>query len=146
MKKVLMLGVVLLLVLGTVALAEPIDWAYDSAPVNLNVAPWVYIYFVNGENAEFYIDVEAGEEGASDVEEIVAGHNCNALVTGVLIPPPGAPGQWSWYFIGDGHALYLPGAGEYFGRVKVRVSGITINDPAGFYPGGTMVIHIGCLD
>jgi hypothetical protein len=128
------------------ALAEPISRASDSAPVNLTVACWVDIHFENGENADFYLEVEALDGGADDVEDFIASHNCPAVVTGLLTPPPGAPGTWSWRFIGDGQQLNLPGAGVLERQVKVSVRNITINDPAGIYPGGQMEIFIACVD
>ena len=135
-----------LLLCGGAALAEPISFASDSAPVNLDIACWVYIYFAD-EHASFDLDVEAGQGGAADTETFVAGWNCPAYIWSSLTPPPGAPGVWDWWIVEPGYKDWLLyGAGEGWGYANVNVSGITIWDAAGFYPGGQMDLYVSCFD
>lgn len=166
MKHTAVLLVLCVFALGAVALADEIRAARDSAPVSLEVEPWLFVSLaeggVDGQNGHddgnegFYLDVEPGENGAWDVEEMEVRHNCHAFVSGVLTPPPGAPGAWSWDFIFEdgrhGHGVHLepPHKGWGWGHLKllveVRVDGITINDPAGVYAGGQMTVYAVCDD
>jgi len=164
---------VLLLTLGTAALAEPVGRARDVAPVTLEWAPTAFVYFEsydqymvrcnNGDDDEddndeegpaFNLDVEAGQTGAYDIQEMTVGANCPVAVTGILTPPPGAPGIWSWELISEdrhhGHSLHFGGPengrGHHKVQVQVQVEGISIYDPAGHYPGGEMRVFVACDD
>ena len=147
MKYLVALAVLAVLGFTGAAMAEPISFASDSAPVNLDIACWVYLYFENPE-ASFDLDVEAGQGGAEDVETFTVGFNCPSYLWGSLTPPPGAPGVWDWWFIVPGwKEAWTYGNGEIGGvPADVNVSGITIMDPAGFYPGGQLDLYITCLD
>jgi len=64
-----------------------------------------------------------------------------------LTPPPGAPGVWDWwmpYYGWKGATNGVPTADGALGEAWVTVSGLTIYDAAGFYPGGQMNIYISC--
>jgi len=131
---------------GPAALAEPICFDSDSAPVTLDIACWVYIHFVD-EQASFDLEVEPGMGGDWEEEEFLAGWNCPAYLWAELIPPPGAPGVWDYWFPIPGwkDAYVWDPYEDALGWAGVSVSGITIYDPAGFYPGGAMNIYIACL-
>jgi hypothetical protein len=144
MKYLVVLAVLAVLGFSGAALAEPISFASDSAPVTLDIACWVYLSF---EGAEFNLDVEAGQGSAEDWEWLYWGHNCPIVLTGELTPPPGAPGQWDWGWWSIGtHEFYeyVPWAGS--DPIGVQVSGIGIWDAAGSYPGGQLTMWVSCLD
>jgi len=152
--------------LGSLAWAAPVTEMSDYAPVMLDIQPWFYVSFLRGgpgdgddegdedEGEAFYLEVEAGETGAYDVKEMVVGSNTDAVVTGVLTPPPGAPGIWRWEFLENGHhhghGFHLGSNGKGRGKFKVEVmvvvEGITINDPAGYYAGGEMAVFVASSD
>jgi len=80
-------------------------------------------------------------------QAFTARHRNNARLTGVLIPPPGAPSglQWNWWFDNGLHDMTLHGNGEYTGLVTVAVGGNPLTVPAGTYAGGTMCLVIDFL-
>ncbi len=146
MKYLVALAVLAVLGFSGAALAEPICFASDSAPVNLDIACWVYIYFLEPESF-FDLEVEAGAGGDEDVEDVVMGWNTPVFISGSLTPPPGAPGVWDWWVIEPPYKDWWGwGAGEIVVPAGVNVSGITIMDPAGFYPGGQLDLYITCED
>ncbi len=146
MKYLVALAVLAVLGFSGAALAEPICFASDSAPVNLDIACWIYLYFAD-ENASFDLDVEAGQGGAEDVEDVAMGFNTDVYLSGALTPPPGAPGAWDWWVINPGwHDAWGYGPAEGVWQAGVNVSGITIWDAAGFYPGGQLDLYLSCGD
>jgi hypothetical protein len=142
--------------LGSAIMAEPIMRDSDSCPVSVEIAQWVWVEFYDLP-VGFDVDYEAAEPMAQDTEAFRCGHNCDVRLTGSLVPPPGAPGIWTWRFRGDGQSrsLYLDGPvsypdvthgpGVYYGEVTITVNGITILDPAGIYGGGVMTINVEAL-
>lgn len=146
MKYLVAMMVVLLFALGPAVLAEPIWFDSDSAPVNLSIACWVYVYFLD-ENASFDLEVEPWMGGDEEIEWFELGQNCDTNLWATLTPPPGAPGQWGCWIIQPPETFWwVYGVGTVQWPAGVNVSGLTILDPAGFYGGGQMDIYISCLD
>jgi len=145
-KYLVALTVVAMLVCAGSALAEPIYWDYDAAPVNLHIACWVYINFDEG--ASFDLDVEAGAGRASDTEWFTYGQNCWwGLLFGYLYVPDWYPGYWTWWFGStQSQEIWCYYAGEYRDTVTVQVSDIDIWDYEGLYTGGMMYIAIACME
>lgn len=143
MKYVVAVTLLCLFAFGSAALAEPIWFDSDSAPVNLEIACWVFLSF---EGQEFYLEVEPGQGGGVAEGYLHWGNNCPAYVWGELTPPPGAPGNWDfgiiypWYH--DWYESYY--GNEWWDWVGVRVDGLTILDPAGVYPGGLLTVYVSC--
>jgi len=145
-----------LMSIGAAVMAEPITRAEDSVPVTIDIAKWVWVDIVSDEG--FLLDYEAATPYAMDTLPFKVGHNCDASITGSLVPPPGAPGTWSWWFQ-EGHSprlrLLLDGpvttpdvqhdAGVYEGHVNVKVSGIRITNRATTYTDGTLTITVSAL-
>lgn len=148
--------VVFFLLATSAAIAEPITRASDNCPVTVDIAKWVWVEYYDMP-VGIDVDYEAGEPMAQDTEAFRVGHNCDCRLTGTLVPPPGAPGNWTWRFRGDGQnrCLYLngpvsypnvvDGPGVYYGEVTISVNGVTIQDNAGVYGGGTMTINVEAL-
>lgn len=122
----------------------------NSVPVTVDITakPKVQVRFAPGE--EVYLDVEAGYESAVWMVDFTASYSCTVRLTAVLLPPPGAPGglTWNWIFLPERPGmqdLILSGSGEYDGRIKVHVKGVTPETPAGTYTGGVLTITIQAL-
>jgi len=143
--KYFLIAAVALAMACTSVLAEPIRHDEDSRTVTLEIACWVWIHFDDTQGRDFYLDVEAGQGGAWATLPFTYGQNCPGVVSGALTPPPGAPGMWDWWFMNQDKFIPCPDPGVYQNAVTVGVSGITIMDPAGSYPGGVMTIAIDCL-
>jgi len=153
---VLLIVVAGLMSIGAAVMADPIMRAADSVPVTIDIAKWVWIDLIS-QDVGFLLDYEAGYPYADATLPLKCGHNCNVRLSGTLTPPPGAPGTWAWWYQGDGqsrrllldgpvsHPDVLSPAGEYMGRVTVRVSGIHITDRSTTYTGGVMTITVDAL-
>lgn len=145
-----------LMSIGAAVMAEPITRADDSVPVTIDIAKWVWVDICDEDG--FTLDYEAGGQPyAVDSLPFKVGHNCDAILTGSLVRPTGAPGTWTWWFQGHNNSLRLlldgpvnnpdlqHDAGVFDGRVSIRVAGIRITDRATTYTGGTLTINVNAL-
>jgi len=133
-----------LLACGVMGWAEPIRSATASAEITVEIAQWVAIDFPDCHG--FFIDVEAGQVGAAAQKKFIARSNCSARVTVQVIPPPCLPAgvSFAWKLTGacDNREIVLDGCQDHVGHVEVAVSGVSMDTPAGLYPGGLLRIMI----
>ncbi len=116
----------------------------DSCDVTLTIEDYCHIEYGG---TSFDITLSGGASGGSDVEGFHAGANFAAGISGVLTPPTGAPGDWSFDIDGQGQAVINFGPGEYNagvgGTVTVTVENVGLADGADSWAtGGTMEITV----
>lgn len=120
------------------------------APITIHCSPVVNVEFQ--QHTPIILDVEAGETSAAQVVKFTVSHSVSVKLIADLMIPAGIPAglKWDWGFVGFGgsesHEAYLYGSGTETKNVKVHVKGVTINTPAGEWPGGRITISaIACL-
>ena len=138
MKKLIILGCAIALValFTAPATAAPITTASAECDVTLTIEKYCYIQYTG---CIFELVVTGGASGDCQTENFAAGANFEFYLSSTLVPPPGAPGDWT-----DGMDPVggpIP-PGEVTGTVQVCVENITLADGSGYWDGGTKTITI----